>query len=121
MTFIPFDYDNSMGSGWPGDPAFIDYTLGNDIYDWGQFDSTPEPTLFDNIIYYEEYQILYENYLMQFIEDGTFSVNSYNGLFIITKNLYDDEFNLYNDKSDYITEKIRVVTEQVEYYRSLRD
>jgi spore coat protein CotH len=121
MTYIPFDYDNSLGSGWNGDPAFIDYTLGNDIYDWGQFEWTPEPTLWDNIIYYEEYQILYEDYLMQFINDGTYSVNSYNALFITTKSLYDDEFVFYNNKAEFINEKIEVVTEQVEYYRSLRN
>ena len=121
MTFIPFDYDNSMGSGWPGDPAFIDYTLGNDIYEWGDFPWTPDPLLWENIIYYEEYQIIYENYLMEFIEDGTFSVLAYNSLFITTRNLYSGTFSMFNDKDFYITEKIRVVTEQVEYYRGLRD
>lgn len=121
MTYIPFDYDNSLGSGWNGDPAFIDYTLGNDIYIWGQFDWSPEPVLWDNIIYYEEYQILYENYLMQFIEDGIYSVESYNSMYQTTLDLYGDNFSISNNKSDYIAEKIRIVTEQVEFYRNLRN
>ena len=119
MTFIPFDYDNSLGSGWNGSPAFIDYTLGNDIYDWGQFSWTPEPTLWDNVIYYEKYQTLYEDYLMEFIEDGTYSVESYNELFNTTNALYGDTFFMNNNKVDFITSKIEVVTAQVEYYRDL--
>ena len=57
---------------------------------------------------------------MQFIEDGTYSINSYNALFITTKGLYGDAFYMYNNKTEFISEKIRVVTEQVEYYRNQR-
>jgi len=121
MTYIPFDYDNSMGNGWDGLPAFINYTLGNDIYDWGHFDwnyfGIP---LWDNLIYYEEYQILYENYLMEFIDTGLFSEEAYLDMYHHVEDLYGDDFVLYYDKEYYITEKIRVVTEQVEYYRNNR-
>ncbi len=122
MTYIPFDYDNSLGCGWTGEPAFIDYTLGNDIYDWGRFPwnnfGTP---LIDNLFEYDEYRIMYEDYLMQFIEDGIYSTESYSELFNIANELYGDDFYMENDRANYINAKIAVVTEQVEYYRNLRE
>ena len=122
MTYIPFDYDNSLGSGWNGEPAFIDYTLGNDIYDWGRFEWNHfRSPLVDNLWDYDEYRVIYENYLMQFIEDGTFSFESYSELFNTAHSLYSNQFYMVNDKEDYINAKIEVVTQQVEYYRNQRD
>jgi len=122
MTYIPFDYDNSLGEGWNGEPAFIDYTLGNDIYDWGRFPWNDFGTpLIDNLWDYDEYRIIYEDYLMQFIEDGTYSPESYSEIYDVAEALYGDQFEMFNDKYIYITAKITVVTEQVAYYRNLRE
>ncbi len=122
MTYIPFDYDNSIGSGWGGEPAFINYTLGNDIYEWGHFDwNSFGIPLWDNLIEHEEYQIMYEDYLMQFINDGTFSVESYRYMYDVTKYLYSDIFDFTYNKEYFINTKIELVTEQVEYYRNQRN
>ena len=121
MTYVPFDYDNSMGNGWDGQPAFIDYTLGNDIYEWGRFDWNPFGIpLWDNLIEHEEYQILYENYLMEYIESGLFSEEAYLEIYDEVVALYGDQFDLYYDKERYINTKIDVIIEDVAYYRSIR-
>ncbi len=121
LTYIPFDYDNSMGSGWNGLPAFIDYSLGNDIYEWGVFPwNNFGAPLTNNLFEYDEYRILYEDYLMQFIEEGIYSVESYSELFNVVNRLYGGQFNMVNDKVGYINVKTQVVTNQVEYYRNLR-
>jgi len=121
MTYIPFDYDNSMGSGWTGEPAFIDYTVGNDIYTWGKFDWNPFGIpLWENLIKHEKYQIMYEDYLMEYIESGLFSEESYMELQESAYNLYGKDHFVVYDKDVYITNKIKEVTEDVEYYRSLR-
>lgn len=121
LTYLPFDYDNSFGSGWPAAEGHCNYTLCNDIYEWGflpwNYFGIP---LWDNVIYYEEYQILYENYLMQIIDEGIFSEASYLEMFNIAYQLYGDDHDMYYDKSYYIREKIRVVEEDVEYYRNQR-
>ena len=121
LTYLPFDYDNSMGAGWPGHPSFINYTLGNDIYEWGWESWMPcGKPLWDNTIVYEEYQILYEDYLIEFIEDGTFSEESYLAIYNKVEEFYSDIADLRYDKTNYITTKIEVVTEDVEYYKSQR-
>ena len=98
MTYLPYDYDNSMGSGWDGKPAFIDYTLGNDIYTWGHFDwNTFGIPLWEHVIEHEEYQIIYENYLMQYINDGTYSKESYRALYDMTEALYSDIYTFIYD------------------------
>lgn len=121
MTYLPFDYDNSMGNGWNGEPAFIDYTLGNDIYEWGHFDwNNFGIPLWDNLIVYEEYQIKYENYLMEYINTGLFSEEAYLDIYNRVEELYGEDFPMYYDKEYYITTKIAEVTEDVTYYRSQR-
>lgn len=121
MTYVPFDYDNSMGNGWNGTPAFVEYTLGNDIYEWGHFDFNDFGIpLWDNLIEHEKYQILYENYLMEYIETGLFSEESYLEIFNNVENLYSDEFTFFYDKEYFINKKIEVVTEDVTYYRLIR-
>ena len=124
LSFIPFDYDHSMGVGWSGHPVFIDYTIGNDIYEWegSSFsvysDYTP---LVDKVLEFEEYQILYENYLEQFINDGSFSYTYYNNLFNTLESVYGDEFDMNNDKLYYITAKTNAVLEDITFYRNQRD
>ncbi|AIO18649.1 CotH protein [Candidatus Izimaplasma bacterium HR1] len=124
LTFIPFDYDHSMGVGWSGSPVFIDYTLGNDIYEWegSGFSSYSDYTpLVDKILEFEEYQILYEDYLEQFINDGYFSFNYYSDLFNTLESAYGNEFDMSNDKFYYINAKTNAVLEDIIYYRNQRD
>jgi hypothetical protein len=122
MTYVPFDYDNSMGNGWDGQPAFIDYTLGNDIYEWGSFDWNPFTIpLWTNLIEIEEYQLLYEEYLEEFITSGLFSEESYLEMYNEIEGLYGDTFHMSYDKEYFITTKIEVVLEDLEYYRNVRE
>ncbi len=121
MTYIPFDYDNSMCEGWKGEPVFINCSLGNDIYVWegdGFSDWTDEQPLTDNLLVYEEYKTLYEDYLMLLIDSGDFSFANYSAMFDTIESLYGDEFDMTNNKLWYISEKIDQVTEQVNFYRN---
>ncbi len=124
-TYIPYDFDHSLGQGWAGDPVFIDYSLGNDIYIWeglGFSENTRNIPLVDNILLaYEEYRISYENYLEQFIYDGTFSFSSFSALFDTAETLYGDEFTMTNDKYHYFTAKINNVLEDIAFYRAQRN
>ena len=123
LTYIPFDFDHSLGQGWDGSPVFINYSLGNDIYTWegdGFSSNTDDIPLVDQILQFEEYRIQYENYLELFIENGIFSYDSFSELFDVSYALYGDEFNMSNDKQYYIETKIDVVLEDIEYYRNKR-
>lgn len=121
LTYLPFDYDNSFGSGWPAAEGFCNYTLCNDIYEWGFLPWNPFTIpLWDNVIVYEEYQILYEDYLMELIDNSIFSEASYLEMFNMAYELYGEDHDLFYDKGTFIREKIRVVTEDVEYYRNER-
>ncbi len=124
LTFLPFDYDNSMGEGWNGSPVFIDYTIGNDIYTWegnGFSSNTDNIPLVENILQFEEYQILYEGYLESLINDGYFSESYYYSLFDTFESIYGDEFDMVYNKHDYISRKIEAVLEDIAYYRNERD
>jgi hypothetical protein len=95
--------------------------LGNDIYEWHWPDWMPVGRpLWDNTIVYEEYQILYEDYLMMMIDTGMFSEEAYLELFNKVDTLYSDIAYITYNKGDFINTKIAVVTEDVEYYRSER-
>lgn len=121
MTYIPFDYDNSMYSGWDGMPAFINYTLENDIYEWGHFNyNSFEIPLWDNIIYHEEYQVVYEDYLEEYITSGLFSEESYLEIYNTLEALYGNEFTMTYNKTYYIETKIKNVLKEIDYYRSIR-
>ncbi len=119
-TYIPYDLDNSMGSGWGGEPAFIDHTLGNDIYTWGHFINNPRPILWDTIVSYEEYRVQFENNLMDLIEDGQFSAESYHELVHTAQSLYGNLINIENDKTYFIGMKTSQVIEDVYHYRNQR-
>ncbi len=122
MTYLPFDYDNSMGSGWDGAPAFINRTIDNDIYEWGWFDwNTFEIPLWTNLMEHEQYRIQYENYLEEFITSGLFSNASYRALFDQADALYGDYYDMYYDKTSYINDKIDAVLEDLAYHRALRN
>lgn len=131
LTYIPFDYDHCMGQGWDGaytmifweTPVFINYSIGNDIYIWEGNSFTPlsdNTPLVDKVLEFEEFQILYENYLEEFITEGYFSMEYFSNLFDNFQSLYGDEFTMTNNKEFYITAKTRNVLEDVEIYRNKR-
>ncbi len=125
FTYIPFDFDHSLGQGWDGSPVFINYSLGNDIYIWegnGFSSYTDNIPLVDNILLeYDEYKIQYENYLEMFISAGYFSYDSFSDLYDTAYGLYGDEFWMSNNKEYYIDTKIAKVLSDVTYYRNLRN
>ena len=124
LSFLPYDYDNSMGVGWDGSPVFINYTIGNDIYIWegdGFREEVRNIPLVENILAFEEYQILYENYLESLINDGYFTYDYYNQLVLTFDSVYGDEFPISNNKLSYFIGKTSSVLEDINYYRNLRD
>jgi len=124
-TYIPYDFDHSLGQGWDGSPVFINHSLGNDIYIWegnGFGSATRNIPLIDNILLeYDEYQIMYEDYLEQIITDEIFSYDSFSELFNTANSLYGSDYSMSNDKEYYITTKINNVLDDIEYYRNERD
>lgn len=109
LSFIPFDYDWSMGQHW----SYNNYSLDEDIYMWGSNTYSP---LVDKVLSIEEYRTLYEYYLGLFIEDKTFSNESFDQLFNTYQSIYGDEFSMNNDKTYYITQKILNVQENLDRY-----
>lgn len=122
MTYLPWAYDNTMGSGWSGYPAFRNDTIDNDIYGWGWYDwnhfAIP---LWDNIIVYESYRARYEDYLEQFIVEDIFSDDAYRNMVQTIDELYGDAFALHYDKSDYMEQKRESVLAQLAYHRLRQD
>lgn len=121
MTYLPFDYDNSIGSGWPAAEGFNAYTIGSDIYEWGflPWNDFTIP-LWDNLIYFEEYQLMYEDNLEQYIATGLYSVESYLEIYNKVEVLYGSDFVMSYDKTNYINTKIFDVLEDIDYYRNKR-
>jgi hypothetical protein len=112
LTYIPFDFDWSMGQHW----SMANYSLGFDIYDWSD-PYLPAPFV-TKVLEIEEYQQLYEFYLKQFVDDQTFSNESFNSLFTTYKNIYGSEFYMNNDKTYYITTKISDVYTQLQIHQN---
>ncbi len=119
MQYIPFDYDHCLGQGWNGDPQFTNYSIGNDIYEWGFPDwawfSTP---LWDNIIVYDEYKVLYEDYLEEFINSGLFSHSMFTSYYEQARSIYGDRYSFNNNNKWYFDQKIEAVLEDLEYHNN---
>jgi spore coat protein CotH len=121
MSYIPFDFDHSLGQGWDGAPAFINYTIGNDIYEWGFPDWNPaEVPLVDQVLQFEEYQIMYEDYIEEFVTNGYFTYNHFSLLFDTLQSVYGDEFDMSNNKLYYFSAKRDAVLDDIDYYRNQR-
>ena len=126
---IPYDYDHSLGQGWDGAPIFSKYTIGSDIYAWGNLNSHMlgrdlNHPLVDKILKIEKYQLLYEAYLKELLDEH-FTFESYKTLFETVMDLYlnDDETGLIKVPfglrgQSYFEGKRQDVLNQLEYYQN---
>jgi spore coat protein H len=129
---IPYDYDHGLGQGWQGEQVFSNYTIGANIYRWGNLnkallgvDSYPHP-LVDKILMIPEFQLLYENYLRQLIsEDSLFTFSRFYEIYDTQKRHYNSSvsdamyklgFNRRNTEW-YFNNKRLDVEAQLEYYQ----
>lgn len=131
-VLIPYDYDHGMGQGWDGAPVFTNWSIGMDIYTWGNLNASMlgRPTyphvLVDKLLSKDTYQLMYESYLLELIEgeDSLFSTTAFLNAYQKQKNLYDVlidgsmmgmHFGLRNVE-DYINQKRLDVLTQLNYY-----
>jgi len=132
-TMIPYDYDHGLGQGWDGAPVFYNWTVGFDIYEWGNLNEsfTGQPgyahPLSDKLLNIEAYQLLYESYLDELIDPQSdlFDYDIFYQKYLEQKNLYDHvlinammhlPFDLRNVES-YFTDKINDIETQLLYYQ----
>ncbi|MBU1141200.1 MAG: CotH kinase family protein [Firmicutes bacterium] len=129
---IPYDYDHGLGQGWTAEPVFSNYTIGMDIYHWGNVnryfldvEDYPHP-LSDRILNISKYQTQYENYLKALIdpENNLFSYDQFLNMYNTQKGLYDEmigdamknlNFGMRNIEW-YINSKIDDINSQLDYY-----
>lgn len=99
VHIIPYDYDHGLGQGWQGEQVFSNFTVGTDIYDWGNLnaamlgvDTYPHP-LADKILAIPAYQAIYEEILADLTDplEGLFSYDRFLGMFETQKALYEDD------------------------------
>lgn len=131
-TMIPYDYDHGLAQGWTGDQVFSNYTVGTDIYEWGNLNKAflgraeyPHP-LVDRILNISKYQVLYESYLSDLVnpENNLFSYDHFLSVYNMQKGLYDDmvseammnlRFDLRNIEW-YINAKVADIEDQLAFY-----
>jgi|GEM_PF-429633 len=132
-TIIPYDYDHGLGQGWAGEPVFTNWTINNDIYEWGDLNAyfqgrNYSNPLSDKILKIERYQLTYESYLEELIDPNNtyFNYDEFETMFLNQQNLYDENLEnaiLYlpfglRDAEWYFTEKIESVRDQLDYYQA---
>ncbi len=131
---FPYDYDHSLGQGWEGAPAFSNYSIGADIYDWGRWtthalgvDQYAHP-LVDKILAVPAYQVIYEQHLETLIDEdgGLFTYPAFLSVYLQQQALYDEglddalmplRFGL-RDIEDYIEGKRADIATQLAFYRA---
>ena len=131
-VLIPYDYDHGMGQGWDGAPVFSNWSIGMNIYRWGNLNAhnLGQPgyphVLVDKLLSHEPYQLIYEDYLEELVtsEDSLFSTSSFLAIYNQQKDLYDSQidgsmmgmhFGL-RDVENYINQKRLDVLSQLNYY-----
>jgi spore coat protein H len=96
---FPYDYDHGLGQGWEGEQVFSNYTVGANIYDWGNLnavmlglDQYPHP-LVDKLLAIPSYQVIYESILAQLTDprEGLFSYDRFLDMYEAQKALYEDD------------------------------
>ena len=129
---IPYDYDHGMGQGWDGAPVFTNWSVGMNIYTWGNLNASilSQPNyphvLVDKLLSNETYQLTYESYLEELItgDDSLFSKSAFLNLYNQQKDLYDSmidgsimgmHFGL-REVEKYIEQKRFDVSSQLNYY-----
>lgn len=133
-TMIPYDYDHGLGQGWQGGEVFSNFTIGHDIYRWGNLNAVYlnipgyEHPLTDKILKIPEYQLLYESYLAFLIDPSNdlFNLDAFLWLYESQKALYDhtldDAMNSMRFSKRniewYMTHKIEDIQLQLAYYQA---
>lgn len=130
---VPYDYDHGLGQGWQGPEVFSNFTIGHDIYTWGNLNAVylnspgyAHP-LTDKILSIPKYQILYESYLKELIDpnQNLFHPSRFLTLYESQKALYNDGLsgamnNMVFSKRNiewYMTEKIKDIDAQLAFYQ----
>ncbi len=130
-TMIPYDYDHGLGQGWDGAPVFTNYSIGMDIYAWGNLNTVlygREIThpLTDKLLSIPEYQLRYESYLKALVEGDYFNQENFLDAYLSVKTLYENDqpnalwgpaFDLRNIEW-YIDGKTEDIIEQLSYYEN---
>ena len=131
-TMIPYDYDHGLGQGWDGAPIFTQYTIGADIYEWGNLNAHflntypyPHP-LTDKVLMIRTYQIVYELYLEILIhpDNGLFSFDAFYAVYNQQKQLYQHDVTLamlnqsFNRRNTewYFNSKVADIQAQLSHY-----
>lgn len=128
-TMIPYDYDHGLGQGWDGAPVFTNYSIGMDIYAWGNLNTAfvgreIKHPLTDKILTIPEYQLQYKAHLKTLIEDNYFSETAFLDAHLAVKALYADDiqsakwpisFGIRNIEW-YIGGKRNDIIQQLNYY-----
>lgn len=128
-TLIPYDYDHGLGQGWDGRQVFSNYTIGADIYRWGNLNSvlnnrTHHHPLSDKILKIEKYQLQYEAYLAELYE-SYFLYERFIDLYNTVSGLYEKDaeggllslpFELRGQS--YFTDKRADVFSQLNHYKN---
>lgn len=133
FMMIPYDYDHGMAQGWTAESVFSNYTVGMDIYQWGNVnrhllgvDSFAHP-LSDKILGVTKYQLTYEAYLAELInpDNDLFDYTSFLMMYNTQRGFYDTmvddamlnlRFDLRNIEW-YMTAKISDIQDQLTYYQ----
>jgi len=132
-VMVPYDYDHGLGQGWQGAEVFSNFTIGHDIYTWGNLNAVylnspgyAHP-LTDKILNIPEYQLLYESYLEELInpDNELFSLDRFLTLYETQKALYDNSLSSAMNSMAfskrniewYITEKIEDIEAQLAFYQ----
>lgn len=130
-TMIPYDYDHGLGQGWDGAPVFTNYSIGIDIYAWGNLNTVLygreiNHPLTDKLLLIPEYQLRYESYLKELVEGDYFNQENFLDAYLSVKTLYENDqpnalwgpaFGLRNIEW-YIDGKTEDIIEQLSYYEN---
>ena len=124
-TIIPYDFDHGLGQGWN---PYEDYSVSLDIYEWETLNGVKRPPLSDKILKIKEYQLLYESYLKELMDEKNayFSFDAFQELFNQQKALYAKDldsalipviFDLRNVET-YMQDKIEEISRQISFYEN---
>ena len=133
---IPYDYDHGLGQGWDGSPVFTEWTIGADIYEWGNLNAALQGQdyanpLSEKILKIERYQLIYEDYLETLInpDNDFFDIDAFTSMFENHQDLYGQSiedammslpFGLRSIE-DYFSDKISSIQNQLTYYQENPD
>lgn len=134
FIMIPYDYDHGLAQGWDASPVFSNWTVGANIYTWGNVNKHLLNTsqfahpLSDKILSIPQYQIAYENHLKALIDpnNALFSFQAFNQTYMTQRNLYDNtlhvalmnqRFGLRNTEW-YFNAKVQDVQHQLAFYHN---